>query len=70
MALQLRRGEPLDALRGAAVERLEGAGFEKVEYLELRGAEDLELLERAVGPARLFAAAWLDGVRLIDNIEV
>ena len=70
IALQLGRGEPLDALRGAAVERLEGAGFEKVEYLELRGAEDLELLERAVGPARLFAAAWLDGVRLIDNIEV
>jgi pantoate--beta-alanine ligase len=28
------------------------------------------LMEKADRPARLFAAAWLAGVRLIDNIAV
>jgi len=46
------------------------AGFEQVEYLELRAADGLVPLARADRPARLLAAAWLGGVRLIDNVEV
>jgi pantoate--beta-alanine ligase len=46
------------------------AGFERVEYLELRAAEGLQPLSRADRPSRLLAAAWLGGVRLIDNVEV
>jgi pantoate--beta-alanine ligase len=46
------------------------AGFESVEYLELRAAEGLQPLSRADRPSRLLAAAWLGGVRLIDNVEV
>ncbi len=46
------------------------AGFAQVEYLELRSAEGLLPLSRPTPPARLFAAAWLGGVRLIDNIAV
>lgn len=49
---------------------LAAAGFEPVDYLELRTAETLRPLERADRPARLFAAAWLGPVRLIDNVTV
>ncbi len=50
--------------------QLAEAGFEKVEYLELRDEEKLQLLERPQAPCRLFAAAWLGAVRLIDNLKV
>lgn len=46
------------------------AGFAQVEYLELRSAEGLLPLSQPTPPARLFAAVWLGGVRLIDNIAV
>ena len=46
------------------------AGFRAVDYLELRAEADLAALERADRPARLFAAAWLGEVRLIDNVAV
>jgi pantoate--beta-alanine ligase len=44
-------------------------GFAPVEYLELRDGDTLgdPLPGR---PARLLVAAWLEGVRLIDNIAV
>ncbi|MBP7000497.1 pantoate--beta-alanine ligase [Amaricoccus sp.] len=45
------------------------AGFEKVEYLELRRADDLGPLGEGTS-GRLLVAAWLDGVRLIDNMPV
>ena len=46
------------------------AGYSEVEYLELRDAETLEPVEQVERPARLLVAAWLDGVRLIDNVAV
>ncbi|AXY22102.1 Pantothenate synthetase [Komagataeibacter saccharivorans] len=51
---------------------LTAAGFERVEYVELRAEADLQPLT-ALPPgtsARLLAAAWLDGVRLIDGMPV
>jgi len=66
----LARRQPLDAtLTSARVAMLE-AGFERVEYLELCAADDLAPLLAATRPARLLVAAWLDGVRLIDNVPV
>ncbi len=50
--------------------RLGRAGFEAIDYLDLRAADDLTQLEHADRPARLLVAAWLDGVRLIDNVPV
>jgi len=42
-----------------------------VEYLELREANTLKPVDALHDePARLLAAAWLEGVRLIDNIPV
>jgi pantoate--beta-alanine ligase len=46
------------------------AGFRAIDYLDLRAEADLRELERADRPARLFAAAWLGQVRLIDNVAV
>ena len=45
-------------------------GFTQVEYLDLRSAEALLPFSHPTPPTRLFAAAWLGGVRLIDNIAV
>lgn len=57
------------AIREAA-EKLRAAGFERVEYIELRDAETLMPSDDPRRPRRMLAAAWLDGVRLIDNISV
>ncbi len=70
IAAGLRQGQAMSTLYPAATAKLEQAGFTGIDYLELRGASDLELMEKADRPARLFAAAWLAGVRLIDNIAV
>ncbi|MCR9110440.1 pantoate--beta-alanine ligase [Marivita sp. XM-24bin2] len=70
MAVALRGGASMKDLMPDALKRLETAGFTGVDYLELRSADGLGLLERADVPSRLFAAAWLAGVRLIDNIAV
>ncbi len=59
-----------EALAGAA-RAAEAAGYERVEYIELRDAASLAPLAAAPqAPARLLAAAWLDGVRLIDNLAL
>jgi pantoate--beta-alanine ligase len=66
----LRRGGDLAALRAQARTRLAKAGFSEIDYLDLRAQENLARIERPDRPARLFAAARLAGVRLIDNIAV
>lgn len=57
------------AIREAA-EKLRAVGFERVEYIELRDAVTLMPSDDTRRPRRMLAAAWLDGVRLIDNIPV
>jgi pantoate--beta-alanine ligase len=57
------------ALREAA-ETVRKAGFERVEYIELRDARTLMPSDDPGRPRRMLAAAWIDGVRLIDNIPV
>lgn len=68
-AAALREGAGPEALAAAEAEVL-AAGFTAVDYLTLAGAEDLAPMTRLDRPGRLLAAAWLDGVRLIDNIAV
>jgi pantoate--beta-alanine ligase len=57
------------AIREAA-ETVRAAGFERVEYIELRDAGTLMPSDDPGRPRRMLAAAWLGGVRLIDNIAV
>jgi len=70
MAEGLLAGGDLATLKAAAIARIERANFTEVEYLDLRSADTLELVDRADEPSRLLAAAWLAGVRLIDNIAL
>ncbi|MCD7059838.1 pantoate--beta-alanine ligase [Pelagibacterium xiamenense] len=69
-AQQISSGEGPDAAIARAKAEILAAGFSEVEYLELRDAGTLAPVTRPGRPARLLAAAWLDGVRLIDNVPV
>lgn len=66
----LRSGVTQEQALGNAQMAILAAGFEKVEYIELRSADSLQSVDQLKKPARLLAAAWLEGVRLIDNIPV
>ncbi|MBW4708337.1 pantoate--beta-alanine ligase [Roseobacter sp. YSTF-M11] len=70
VADSLRQGAEFSALQAEAMASLDAAGFTDIDYFELRSCATLSLLERPTEPARLFAAAWLAGVRLIDNIDI
>lgn len=67
-AVNFRAGQQ-SALQTCA-EQILSAGFDTVEYIELRDAATLGVPNDLDRPLRLLAAAWLDGVRLIDNIPV
>lgn len=66
----IEAGQPVAAATDAVRAGLVEAGFSEIEYIELRDAETLEPVFEIDRPARLLAAGWLDGVRLIDNIAV
>lgn len=70
IAQTVRSGGAFEPARNVAIETLKAANFTDIDYLELRAVEDLSLVTDTARPARLFAAAWLAGVRLIDNIAV
>ncbi len=69
-AIDIRAGQSDRMAIREAAEKLRHAGFERVEYIELRDAETLMPSDDIQRPRRMLAAAWLDGVRLIDNIPV
>ena len=69
-AEQIRAGTPPATALAHASQDVMAAGFASVEYLELRSADMLEPVTTLDRPARLLAAAWVDGIRLIDNIPV
>lgn len=62
-------GDPVQALADGRVSVLK-AGFDSVEYIELRNAATLGPPQGPDRPLRMLAAAWVGGVRLIDNIPV
>lgn len=69
-AADIRAGQSDRMAIREAAEALRGAGFERVEYIELRDAATLMPSDDPARPRRMLAAAWVDGVRLIDNIPV
>ncbi|QIK39947.1 pantoate--beta-alanine ligase [Pontivivens nitratireducens] len=69
-AIEISEGSPIETALQGARSRLTKAGLGEIDYLELRGDPDLTVLTTADRPGRIFVAAWLDGVRLIDNIPV
>jgi pantoate--beta-alanine ligase len=70
MRIALVDGALMSDIADAAKAKIIAAGFHEIEYLELRDSQQLKLLNEASSSSRLFAAAWLAGVRLIDNIGV
>lgn len=69
-AADIRAGQSDRMAIREAAEKVRAAGFDRVEYIELRDAETLMPSDDPHKPRRMLAAAWLDGVRLIDNIPV
>lgn len=69
-ARAFRSGTPEAQAMDSAARAVMAEGFDSVEYIELRDAETLGPVTDANRPIRMLAAAWLDGVRLIDNIAV
>jgi pantoate--beta-alanine ligase len=73
-AAALRAGD--DAALDQARAQLLAAGFGPIDYIAACDAGTLlpltiaAMAQPAAQPARLLAAAWLDGVRLIDNIPL
>jgi pantoate--beta-alanine ligase len=60
-------GTPVEQALTKARKALNDAGMREIDYLELRRDPDLDLMDQAGPGGRIFVAAWLDGVRLIDN---
>lgn len=69
-AAAIRDGVPVPVQLATAREELRQAGFTEIEYVDLRDARNLLPVLSPEAPARLLAAAWIGGVRLIDNIAV
>jgi pantoate--beta-alanine ligase len=69
-AAAIQSGKPAPAALAAARIAVEAAGFSKVEYISLHSAENLAPMQQLDRPGRILAAAWIGGVRLIDNIAV
>lgn len=69
-AQTIQTGTPPAQACKEAKEAILKAGFEAVDYIELRDATTLAPLQTYHPPARLLAAARLEGVRLLDNVPV
>ncbi len=64
-------GESISTIKNKEISRLEKIGF-KIDYLELASAKNLEIVDKYNKPDDLviLIAAYLNKVRLIDNIPV
>lgn len=69
---RIQAGEPIPGTLTQARQAILEAGFDRLSYLAHINAETLAVCEAAlpVGSGRLIIAAYLGGVRLIDNIAV
>ena len=70
VATAIRAGQRVPVALAGGRAMILAAGFSGIDYLELCAADDLATLAAFDRPARLLAAAWLGGVRLIDNLAV
>lgn len=69
-ARQIASGEGPARVLEAARTALLGAGFTAIDYLDYCDEADLTPLAAPDRPGRLLVAAWIGGVRLIDNVAV
>jgi pantoate--beta-alanine ligase len=69
-AADIENGQSVSITIDFARSRLVKAGLGPIDYFELRSASGLAPLATSHEPGCLLAAAWLEGVRLIDNVPV
>lgn len=69
-ARRVAGGENPAATTADVIFNLRQAGFDKVDYIGICDAETLQPLTEPAKSGRIVAAAWLGGVRLIDNIAI
>ena len=69
MKSKLLKGSSFDKLKEESIEYLEGNDI-RVEYLDFRSLITLEEASDKLKSCGIFIACHLDGVRLIDNIEI
>ena len=69
-AQDLIQGQAAAQSVAKAQKALIGYGFEKIDYFTYCDGQSLVSLDHFVPNGRLLVAAWLSGVRLIDNIAV
>lgn len=70
-AAAIRGGAPVAAALDAARAAVLAGGYAEVEYLECRTEDGLRpVATLPTEPARLLGAAWIGGVRLIDNVPL
>ncbi len=71
IAEKIRHGEKQEHVLARAVAQLLAGGFEQVDYIEICDSITLKPWDGSLEkPARILAAARLNAVRLIDNIEL
>jgi len=69
-ASQVAAGKSRELALNEARAAILQAGYDRIDYLEIRREKDLSQDFPVGEPARLFAAAFLGSVRLIDNVPV
>lgn len=69
-ARALAKGDSAPIALERARKTILAGGYREVDYVELRDGETLRPLDAAAPGARIFAAAWLGPVRLIDNMPL
>ena len=69
MKLELLKGTSFNELKKESIEYLESNDIH-VEYLDVRSLITLEETTDKLKSCCIFIACHLDGVRLIDNIEI
>ena len=52
------------------IRKLNKSGLFKIKYLELRKEKDLSIIDENFSKCRIFICAFVNGVRLIDNISI
>jgi pantoate--beta-alanine ligase len=65
----IRRGETdCQIIRESAIREFEAEPLVKLEYFEVAEPDEMQPLTTVAGPVRVATAAWVGGVRLIDNV--
>ena len=70
MATRMTQGETASAAITWGRAALDSAGFDRIEYLDVRDAKTLAPINGTARNARVFIAAHMGEIRLIDNVAV